>query len=85
MDYDDGDTREQVTGQLNLPSVELKSVLRPCYHVKHMKYGGSNKLSVVGRASRLRGAGEQSGVAAECVDPGGNNRQKFQLREFHTV
>ena len=51
--------REQDTGQLNLPSVELESVLHHCYHDKQMKHGGS--------ASR-QGAGEQSGVAAECVD-----------------
>ena len=37
-----------------------------------------NKSSMVGRASRRRGAGEQSGVAAECVDPGGSRRQKFE-------
>ena len=42
-----GDTREQDTGQLNLPSVELESVLHHCYHDKQMKHGGS--------ASRLRG------------------------------
>jgi hypothetical protein len=30
MDYEGGDTREQVTGQLNLPSLGLKSVLLHC-------------------------------------------------------
>ena len=46
MDYAGGDTREQVTGQLNLPSVELKmsSIVITI-----------NKRSMVGRASRLRG------------------------------
>jgi hypothetical protein len=50
MDYEGGDTTEQVIGQLNLPGVGL----RHCYHDKS-------------RASRLR-AGQQSGVAVECVD-----------------
>jgi len=77
MDYEGGDTREQVTGQLNLPSVELKSVLRRCYHDKQMKHGGS--------AYETEGAGEQSGVVAECVDPGGSSRQKFEWRELHTA
>jgi hypothetical protein len=40
MDYEGGDTREQVTGELNLPSVELKSVLQS-HHDKQMKHGGS--------------------------------------------
>jgi hypothetical protein len=40
MDYQGGDTREQVTGQLNLTSVELKGVLH-CYHDKQIKHGGS--------------------------------------------
>jgi len=40
VDYEGGDTREQDTGQLNLPSVELKSVLH-CCHDKQMKNGGS--------------------------------------------
>ena len=41
MNYECGDTREQVTGHLNFPSVELKSVIPHCYHDKQMKYGGS--------------------------------------------
>jgi len=40
MDYEGGYTRDQVTEQLNLPSVELKSVLL-YYHDKQMKHGES--------------------------------------------
>jgi len=36
-----GDTREQDTGQLNLPSVEIKSVRFHSYYDKQMKRGGS--------------------------------------------
>ena len=39
-------------------------------HDTQMKHGGSCK--------QTEGAGEQSGVAAECVDPGGSSRQKFE-------
>ena len=39
MDYVGGDTRDQVTEQLNLPSVELKSVLH-YYRDKQLKHGG---------------------------------------------
>ena len=42
------------------------------------------KCSLVGWASRQRGL-EKSGVAAECVDPRGSSRQKFERREFHTA
>jgi len=41
MDYEGGDKIEQGTGQLNLPSVELRSVFLHCYHDKQMKHDGS--------------------------------------------
>jgi len=40
---------------------------------------------MVGLPSRQRGVGEQSGVAAECVDRGGSSWQKFEWRELHTA
>ena len=50
---------EKDTGQRNPPSV-----LRHCYHDKQIKNGGSGQQTEGGR-----GAGKQSGVAAECWGP----------------
>jgi hypothetical protein len=75
MHYEVGDTREQVTVQLNLPSVEPKSVLGHCYHDKQKKRGGSGY--------QTEWVGEQNGVGAECVDLGGSS-PSVRLSIFYT-
>ena len=71
MDYERGDTREQVTGrQRNLQSVELEKLSYAIVVITVKNEAWWSGLNV--------GAGEQSGVATECVDPGGSSRQKFE-------